>query len=200
VKKRNEKASKNKNKNILTHRRAMRHRCAVRAFARLCESKTPSRDVKARSTRAWSSKPSEDSPARRAAEQVAARKLNAKSSPLFSWTEVDVSNADRHIPRWQNAVFVVSVVSFFGYYGHKMVSQELDRRAATAAAKDAALKHARAAVRRGVRDVNFAASGANVINAHRESDDDDIDDDDPFDGMTPEEIQTLVANESAPPR
>ena len=178
----------------------MRHRCASRAFARLFESASSSRDAAAPRARAWSSKPSDDSPARRAAEEVAARKLNARSSPLFSWTEVDVSNADRHIPRWQNAVFVVSVVSFFGYYGHKMVSQELDRRATTAAAKDAALATARAAARRGVRDMNFAADAGRGTNTRDDGDDDAVESDDPFDGMTPEEIQALVASETATPR
>jgi sirohydrochlorin ferrochelatase len=92
------------------------------------------------------------------------------------------------------------VVSFFGYYGHKMVSQELDRRATTAAAKDAALATARAAARRGVRDMNFAADAGRGTNTRDDGDDDAVESDDPFDGMTPEEIQALVASETAPPR
>ena len=169
----------------------MRRR-ASRSIAFIFDRGLRARDVDALRRRAWSSQPSEDSPARRAAEAEAARKLNAKSSPLFSWTEVDISNSERHIPRWQNAAFILAVVSLFGYFGHKMVYQELNRRERTAAAAARATARAKDAIRAGVRGVNFAKPIA-----RDSSSDGGGEDDDPFDGFTPEEIQKLVARHSA---
>jgi hypothetical protein len=81
--------------------------------------------------------------ARAQAEAAAAKKINAGASPLFSWTEVDVSNADRPIPRWQNAAFVVVVGAFFAYFGNKLVTSELSRRERARDAREALETRAR---------------------------------------------------------
>ena len=116
---------------------------------------------------------------RKAAEARAASKVYAGSSPLFSWTEVDVSDADRHIPRWQNAVFVVVVGSFLAWFGNKLVTSELQRREK--------VEMERAALERRARDAIRAHMGTSMPLefAH----------DDAFEGLTPDEIDALVVSE-----
>lgn len=116
------------------------------------------------------------------AEAEAAKKINAGASPLFSWTEVDVSNADRPIPRWQNAAFVVVVGAFFAYFGNKLVTSELSRRERARDAREALETRARDVVRATMGDRN-------------EFDLDAVVDEDALEGLTPEEIAALVERE-----
>ena len=118
------------------------------------------------------------------AEAEAARKVRAGSSPLFYWTEVDVSNEDRHIPRWQNALFVGVVAVTFAWFGNKMYASEFERQRRAEDARSEMERRARAAVRSassetegGMRDVRFA------------------DEEDAFEGLTPAEIEALVESE-----
>lgn len=105
------------------------------------------------------------------------------SSPLFSHVEVSVDD-DQAIPRWANVAFVAVVVGVFGYcaqyaynnenrksQGKERARLERAMRAQTAIASGALSDHERR---------NFAATS---------------DEADPFDGMSPEEIETLAARE-----
>jgi len=129
--------------------------------------------------RALSSDDDAKAKARAQAEAAAAKKINAGASPLFSWTEVDVSNADRPIPRWQNAAFVVVVGAFFAYFGNKLVTSELSRRERARDAREALETRARDVVRATMGDRN-------------EFDFDAVVDEDALEGLTPEEIAALV--------
>jgi len=119
-----------------------------------------------------------DDDARTRAEREAERRVRASDSPLFNWVEVDVKNADRDIPRWQNALFVVCVGGVFAYFGQRMISSETERRRRVAAAKAELEQRARAIVRESLR------LGNGDVGAHEA-----------LDGLTPEEIEAIVESE-----
>ena len=106
----------------------MLRRAALRARSLQTHVERASTSRAIASSAASSQKSDDEDSMRKAAEARAASKVYAGSSPLFSWTEVDVSDADKHIPRWQNAVFVVVVGSFLAWFGNKLVTSELQRR------------------------------------------------------------------------
>lgn len=154
------------------------------ASARRVESTRPFALSRARSTDAPKDGNADTEQKRAQAEAEAARKVRAGSSPLFYWTEVDVSNADRHIPRWQNALFVGVVAVTFAWFGNKMYASESERRRRAEDARSEMERRARAAVRSaasetegGMRNVRFA------------------DEEDAFEGLTPAEIEALVESE-----
>ena len=157
---------------------------AMSASARRVESTRPFALSRARSTDAPKDGNADTEQKRAQAEAEAARKVRAGSSPLFYWTEVDVSNADRHIPRWQNALFVGVVAVTFAWFGNKMYASESERRRRAEDARSEMERRARAAVRSaasetegGMRNVRFA------------------DEEDAFEGLTPAEIEALVESE-----
>ena len=157
---------------------------AMSASARRVESTRLFALSRARSTDAPKDGNADTEQKRAQAEAEAARKVRAGSSPLFYWTEVDVSNADRHIPRWQNALFVGVVAVTFAWFGNKMYASESERRRRAEDARSEMERRARAAVRSvsietegGMRNVRFA------------------DEEDAFEGLTPAEIEALVESE-----
>jgi hypothetical protein len=155
-------------------------RCAVLRARSLQTHVERASTARALASSAASSQKSEDEDSlRKAAEARAAKKVYAGSSPLFSWTEVDISDADKHIPRWQNAVFVVVVGSFLAWFGNKLVTSELRRREKIEKERTALERRARDAIRA------HMGTSAPLEFAH----------DDAFEGLTPDEIDALVASE-----
>ena len=126
--------------------------------------------------------------ARAEAERAASSRVHSSSSPLFHWTEVDVSNADRHIPRWQNVVFVGVVTCGFAWFGNKMFRSEMDRRRA----KEEVRAGMEARARRAVRAALLAETSASVGNGAANETEEDA-----FEGLTPEEIEAVVQDERA---
>lgn len=123
--------------------------------------------------------------ARRAtAEKLAAKDVQSWSSPLFSHVEVDVDDG-RAIPRWANYVFVAAVVAVFGYCGHFAYQGETRKAEARERARSQTEERARRAIDGGAlrehRTRSFLDPGEG--------------DDDPFDGLSPEEIAKLAEGE-----
>lgn len=87
----------------------------------------------------------------------------------------------RAIPRWANVLFVATVVGVFGYCARFAYNSESRKSQAKERAREARETTARAAIDSGAlrdhRRRNFAAP---------------TEDADPFDGMSPEEIESLA--------
>ena len=121
----------------------------------------------------------------RQAEKEAAKLVERWSSPLFSHVTVEVDD-DRVIPRWANVVFVAVVVGVFGYCAHFAYNNENRKAQVKEEARLEREMRARSAIDSGaLRDHgrrNFAS---------------ETETSDPFDGMSPEEIENLAARERA---
>ena len=159
----------------MLRRAAARYRAIARAASSTLPPPPPTRALASASN---ASLKTADEDARARAEREAERRVRASDSPLFNWVEVDVKNADRDIPRWQNALFVACVGGVFAYFGQRMISSETERRRRVAAAKAALEDRARAIVRESLR------LGDGDVGAHEA-----------LDGLTPEEIEAIVESE-----
>ena len=117
------------------------------------------------------------------AEEVAATNVNRFSSPLFSHVELEKDDLERTVPRWANVLFVAAVVGVFGYFAQFAYRNETDRRARIELERHERETRARVAVQSGaLRD--DARNFAGADQAH-----------DPFEGLSPEEIEKLAAAE-----
>ena len=120
---------------------------------------------------------------RKRAEAVAATNVNRFSSPLFSHVELEKDDLERTVPRWANVLFVAAVVGVFGYFAQFAYRNETDRRARIELERHERETRARVAVQSGaLRD--DARNFAGADQAH-----------DPFEGLSPEEIEKLAASE-----
>ena len=120
---------------------------------------------------------------RKRAEAVAATNVNRFSSPLFSHVELEKDDLERTVPRWANVLFVAAVVGVFGYFAQFAYRNETDRRARIELERHERETRARVAVQSGaLRDERRNFAGADQ--AH-----------DPFEGLSPEEIEKLAAAE-----
>ena len=120
---------------------------------------------------------------RKRAEAVAATNVNRFSSPLFSHVELEKDDLERTVPRWANVLFVAAVVGVFGYFAQFAYRNETDRRARIESERNERETRARVAVQSGaLRD--DARNFAGADQAH-----------DPFEGLSPEEIEKLAAAE-----
>ena len=120
---------------------------------------------------------------RKRAEEVAATNVNRFSSPLFSHVELEKDDLERTVPRWANVLFVAAVVGVFGYFAQFAYRNETDRRARIELERNERETRARVAVQSGaLRD--DARNFAGADQAH-----------DPFEGLSPEEIEKLAASE-----
>ena len=120
---------------------------------------------------------------RKRAEEVAATNVNRFSSPLFSHVELEKDDLERTVPRWANVLFVAAVVGVFGYFAQFAYRNETDRRARIESERNERETRARVAVQSGaLRDERRNFAGADQ--AH-----------DPFEGLSPEEIEKLAASE-----
>ena len=120
---------------------------------------------------------------RKRAEEVAATNVNRFSSPLFSHVELEKDDLERTVPRWANVLFVAAVVGVFGYFAQFAYRNETDRRARIELERHERETRARVAVQSGaLRD--DARNFAGADQAH-----------DPFEGLSPEEIEKLAASE-----
>lgn len=120
---------------------------------------------------------------RKRAEAVAATNVNRFSSPLFSHVELEKDDLERTVPRWANVLFVAAVVGVFGYFAQFAYRNETDRRARIELERNERETRARVAVQSGaLRD--DARNFAGADQAH-----------DPFEGLSPEEIEKLAAAE-----
>ena len=120
---------------------------------------------------------------RKRAEAVAATNVNRFSSPLFSHVELEKDDLERTVPRWANVLFVAAVVWVFGYFAQFAYKNETDRRARIELERHERETRARVAVQSGaLRDERRNFAGADQ--AH-----------DPFEGLSPEEIEKLAAAE-----
>jgi hypothetical protein len=120
---------------------------------------------------------------RKRAEAVAATNVNRFSSPLFSHVELEKDDLERTVPRWANVLFVAAVVGVFGYFAQFAYRNETDRRARIELERHERETRARVAVQSGaLRD--DARNFAGADQAH-----------DPFEGLSPEEIEKLAAAE-----
>mmetsp|Transcript_33495 Transcript_33495/g.82250 ORF Transcript_33495/g.82250 Transcript_33495/m.82250 type:complete len:196 (-) Transcript_33495:18-605(-) len=117
---------------------------------------------------------------REAAERDAAKVIGRMSSPLFSHVEVHVDDS-LVIPRWANVLFVAGVAGVFGYFAQFAYHNEQRKSQAKERAKEVRETRAQVAIDSGVlRDHgrrNFAMADES---------------DDPFDGLSPEEITKLA--------
>ena len=140
------------------------------------------------STPAWKEKDGGDETddaagRRKRAEAVAATNVNRFSSPLFSHVELEKDDLERTVPRWANVLFVAAVVGVFGYFAQFAYRNETDRRARIELERNERETRARVAVQSGaLRD--DARNFAGADQAH-----------DPFEGLSPEEIEKLAAAE-----
>jgi len=116
---------------------------------------------------------------REAAEAEAAKSVRAWSSPLFSHVDVEVDDG-RVIPRWANVAFVAGVFLVFGFAGRFALQNERRKSERKQRAADEREIRARAAIESGflLHDARRNFAGA--------------DDADPFEGMSPEEIEKLA--------
>lgn len=118
------------------------------------------------------------------AERIAAKRVQAWSSPLFSHVEINVDD-DRVIPRWANALFTAGVVVVFGFAGRYAWMNETRKSDRKRMEREEREERARVAIEAGAlrdhRQKNFAVS--NEV--------------DPFEGMSPEEIERLSAANEA---
>ena len=120
---------------------------------------------------------------RQRAEEAAAKSVNRFSSPLFSHVELEKDDLGRTVPRWANVLFVAAVVGVFGYFAQFAYRNETDRRARIELERNERETRARVAVQSGaLRDERRNFAGADQ--AH-----------DPFEGLSPEEIEKLAAAE-----
>ena len=116
---------------------------------------------------------------RQRAEEAAAKSVNRFSSPLFSHVELEKDDPERTVPRWANVLFVAAVAGVFGYFARYAYTNETRRAERVANERRDRETRARLAVEAGaLRDSrrNFA--------------DDDVD---PFEGLSPDEIEKLAA-------
>ena len=114
---------------------------------------------------------------------MAATNVNRFSSPLFSHVELEKDDLERTVPRWANVLFVAAVVGVFGYFAQFAYRNETDRRARIELERHERGTRARVAVQSGaLRDERRNFAGADQ--AH-----------DPFEGLSPEEIEKLAASE-----
>lgn len=116
---------------------------------------------------------------RKRAEEAAAKSVNRFSSPLFSHVELEKDDPERTVPRWANVLFVAAVAGVFGYFARYAYTNETRRAKRVANERRDRETRARLAVEAGaLRDSrrNFA--------------DDDVD---PFEGLSPDEIEKLAA-------
>ena len=124
---------------------------------------------------------------REAAEAEAEKSIRAWSSPLFSHVEVEVDNG-RVIPRWANVAFVAGGGLLFGFAGRFALQNERRKSERKQRAAEEREARARAAIDSGIllQDArrNFAG----------------VDDADPFEGMSPEEIEKLARSRGADKR
>jgi uncharacterized protein (DUF58 family) len=116
---------------------------------------------------------------REAAEAEAAKSVRAWSSPLFSHVEVEVDDG-RVIPRWANVAFVAGVFLVFGFAGRFALQNERRKSERKQRAAEEREARARVAIESGtlLNDARRNFAGA--------------DDEDPFEGMSPEEIEKLA--------
>ena len=119
---------------------------------------------------------------RQRAEEAAAKSVNRFSSPLFSHVELEKDDPERTVPRWANVLFVAAVAGVFGYFARYAYTNETRRAERAARERRDRETRARLAVEAGaLRDArreNFASRA-----------DDDVD---PFEGLSPEEIEKLA--------
>lgn len=117
----------------------------------------------------------------RQAEKEAAKHVQRWSSPLFSHVEVHVDD-DRVIPRWANVIFVGVVVAVFGYCANFAWNNEKRKTQRKERAREEREMRAQSAIESGALSSgsrnNFAAPSNEA--------------EDPFDGMSPEEIARLA--------
>ena len=121
---------------------------------------------------------------RQRAEEAAAKSVNRFSSPLFSHVELEKDDPERTVPRWANVLFVAAVAGVFGYFARYAYTNETRRAERAARERRDRETRARLAVEAGaLRDArrNFASRA-----------DDDVD---PFEGLSPEEIEKLAGGE-----
>lgn len=116
---------------------------------------------------------------REAAEAEAAKSVRAWSSPLFSHVDVEVDDG-RVIPRWANVAFVAGVFLVFGFAGRFAFQNERRKSERKQRAAEEREARARVAIESGtlLNDARRNFAGA--------------DDEDPFEGMSPEEIEKLA--------
>jgi len=116
---------------------------------------------------------------RTAAEEDAASTVRAWSSPLFSHVDLEVDDG-RVIPRWKNLAFITGVVRVFGFVGRFAVTNERKKSASKQREVDARETRARVAIESG------------ILQDHKRRNFAGADDVDPFEGMSPEEIEKLA--------
>ena len=118
---------------------------------------------------------------RERAEEAAAKSVNRFSSPLFSHVELEKDDPERTVPRWANVLFVAAVAGVFGYFARYAYTNETRRAERSARDRRDRETRARLAVEAGaLRDArrNFASDAV-----------------DPFEGLSPEEIEKLAGGE-----
>ena len=121
---------------------------------------------------------------RQRAEEAAAKSVNRFSSPLFSHVELEKDDPERTVPRWANVLFVAAVAGVFGYFARYAYTNETRRAERAARERRDRETRARLAVEAGVlRDArrNFASRADDAV--------------DPFEGLSPEEIEKLAGGE-----
>ena len=121
---------------------------------------------------------------RQRAEEAAAKSVNRFSSPLFSHVELEKDDPERTVPRWANVLFVAAVAGVFGYFARYAYTNETRRAERAARERRDRETRARLAVEAGaLRDArrNFASRADDAV--------------DPFEGLSPEEIEKLAGGE-----
>ena len=115
------------------------------------------------------------------AEIEAAKEVRRWSSPLFSHVEVNVDD-EKKIPRWANVLFVAVVVGIFGYAGKFAYDNETRKKAAKERERTEREDRVRSAIDSGALRDHSRRNFASV----------DKEEVDPFEGLSPEEIEKLA--------
>jgi hypothetical protein len=105
---------------------------------------------------------------------------------LFSHVEVEVDDG-RVIPRWANVAFIAGVVLVFGFAGRFALQNERRKNDRKQAAADERESRARMAIDSG------------ILQDHKRRNFAGADDVDPFEGMSPEEIEKLATRSGGEP-
>ena len=123
---------------------------------------------------------------RQRAEEAAAKSVNRFSSPLFSHVELEKDDPERTVPRWANVLFVAAVAGVFGYFARYAYTNETRRaeRAARESARSGDAREARRGGWRAARREEKASPPAAPTTTV-----------DPFEGLSPEEIEKLAGGE-----
>ncbi len=126
----------------------------------------------------------EDAVRRKQAEELAERDVRKWSSPLFSHVQVDVdTHKNRQFSFAENATFVLAVVCIFGYFGNFAIESSRKKEE-----KKRKLKEKRE--RRALKELRMTNGSKDAVPSYIDDEDED-EEDDPFEGLTPQEIVQL---------